>query len=172
MKFAWVLGALLLAAVPVKADDFADVSLVTIMGNATQAEAFRLGVEFDNTTQTIIPDGVQTLTFGALGAFNFAGFTVSTNSIGNNGYSFAWKDLGGDTMTLLTADTGFLAHWAKLDSLTGPNVAGWEHLSIDGLAGGFSDPPDPTPTPEPSSLILLGIGLVGSVLITRVLATS
>jgi len=162
-----------LYALPAKADEFADVSLVTIMGNATAAEAFRLSVIFDNTTQTIIPDGVQTLAFGALGGFNFAGFTVATNSFGRNGYSFFWDDLGGDTMTLSTVDTGFLAHWGKIDSLTGPNVAGWGYLSINGLAGGFLESgPAPSPTPEPSSLILLGIGLVSAVFVSRKLIIS
>jgi hypothetical protein len=72
---------LLLYPLPAKADEFADVRLVTIMGNATVAEAFSLSAIFDNTTQTIIPDGVQTFTFGALGAFNFAGFTVARHPL-------------------------------------------------------------------------------------------
>jgi PEP-CTERM motif len=168
-----------LYALPAKADEFADVSLVTILGNSTAAEAFSLSVVFDNTTQTIIPDGVQTLTFGALGAFNFAGFTVAPTSFGSNNYSFAWKDLGGDTMTLLTVDESSVqpGHWGKADSLTGPNVAGWGYLSVNALSGGFFDPPGdpgdpPSPTPEPSSLILLGIGLVSAVFMSRKLITS
>ena len=79
-------------------------------------------------------------------------------------------------MSLKTVDerSFLLGHWGKGDFLTGPNVAGWGYLSVNGLAGGFSyyGDPAPSPTPEPSSLILLGIGLISAVFMSRKLITS
>jgi hypothetical protein len=78
-------------------------------------------------------------------------------------------------MTIKTVDESSVqpGHWGKADFLTGPNVAGWEYLSSNALSGGFSYyGPAPSPTPEPSSLILLGIGLLSAVFMSRKLITS
>jgi PEP-CTERM motif len=173
IAFTIVLG-MLLCVLPAKADEFADARVATTIGNATDSEHFDLAVEFDNTTQTLLADGVQTSAFGSLGAFNFAGFTVAPpqGQLGN-GYLFAWKDLIGDTMTLSTVDESAVqpGHWAKFAAFAGPNVAGWDFSTLPAYSGGFTDPP-PSPTPEPSSLILLGLGLISAVFMSRRLLTS
>ena len=160
---------LLLYAVPAKADEFVDAGISTIFGNASSAELVNANVHFDRDTQTI--GSVQAVSSGTLGTFAFNSFSNFPAGLATQ-YNFVWDDSGGDTFTMMVADEFDVPHVAVGGRFDGPNVAGWSFLSGPFVFGSYAHGDPPSPTPEPSSLILLGLGLVSAVFMSRKLITS
>lgn len=176
-----------LYAVPAKADTISPVGAQVIFGNPYsvsgpfQYEAFATSLQFDRTTQSVV--SVDTESFGSVGEFTFDGFSVGLTTVNTKlgvvntlKYSFLWDNGIGDVVTFFDEDVLNDPHWYAGISLTGPDATGWQFTNvINGIEAGYLFPygdPAPSPTPEPSSLILLGIGLVSAVFVSRKLITS
>jgi hypothetical protein len=176
-----------LYALPAKADVISGVGGQVIFGNPysvsgpLEYEAFATSVKFDRTTQSVV--SVDTESFGSVGEFTFDGFNVGLTTLNTKlgvvntlKYSFLWDNGIGDVVTLFDQDVLNDPHWYTGISLSGPDATGWQLTNTFlPTASGFLfpyDDPAPSPTPEPSSLILLGIGLVSAVFMSRKLITS
>jgi hypothetical protein len=191
LALALFLG-LSLYAVPAKADTIAPVGINALWGNPysvsdSRFEFFATSLEFDRTTQAIVSGSMDTQSFGSVGTFAFDGLTISPTKVPTKlglmdtlAYTFLWDNGHGDNVTFTDADVLNDPHWYASVGLSGPDATGWQFTSIVPLsntpfAAGYLFPygdPAPSPTPEPSSLILLGLGLVGAVFMSRRLVTS
>ena len=182
MKFAWVLGALLLAAVPARADTFSIVGHTSFSNVIlTGGSVIRLGtVETFNTAFIYNSESqaVSDMNFnsnGPLGPFSFAGLQP-----GNQGTRFEWVGAQANLFLpppnpLLTDPlSGFESRPFWLDCTTSScldDFGGSAPLEFIGQGGvAFATPI--TPTPEPSSLVLFGVGLIAIAFMSRRLLTS
>lgn len=195
MKFAWALGALLLCAFPAKADNIGIVGNATftdfVFGNPGQPPTGSLGTVESVETSFIYnttSEQISELNFnsnGPLGPFTFAGIEqFSATSVGFN-WTSSQAELSLFVPALPTETTPLegvgttkglgmvcLSQSCIADFGGGFNIGGFninDEKSFTEFTWLSADSPSdtPSPTPEPSSLVLMGVGLVGIVSFMR-----
>jgi hypothetical protein len=186
MKILWAVAVLLLVPVFTRADSFTEVASATVTNTVTGGvEHFNESVQFDRDGQTVILGSGHDLSSGALGSFNLTGFSVlfhpATTAPGVNPfesflYSFDWTNAASDVITFgllnefvdnsSSAIPNF-SHWLVLPGISRPDSADWSFFNSAPTMSDVQLFPTTAPAPESSSLVLLGVGLIGVMLMRR-----